>query len=99
MACLAQNTEEVNTIVRLVEAFYHDQEFCIITPYDGQRAAIAEALKHAKLPSEFTDKAESFIYNVDSFQGTHFSSSFLCPIRVAALTYTITSMQVMRNHT
>ncbi|PIL32979.1 hypothetical protein GSI_05097 [Ganoderma sinense ZZ0214-1] len=64
-----KNTEEVNTIVNLVESFYHDKEFCIITPYDGQRTALAEALRRAKLPADFTDKAESFIYNVDSFQG------------------------------
>ena len=64
-----QNTEEVNTIVKLVETFYHDKEFCIITPYDGQRGALTDALKRAKLPSEFTERAESFVYNVDSFQG------------------------------
>ena len=64
-----QNAEEVNTIVKLVEMFYHDKEFCIITPYDAQRSALTDALKRAKLPSEFTEKAESFVYNVDSFQG------------------------------
>ena len=71
---MPQNTEEVNAIVSLVEAFYHDKEFCIITPYDLQRGAIAEALRHAKLPADITEKAESFIYNVDSFQGTSYSS-------------------------
>ncbi|KAM5545183.1 hypothetical protein V8D89_001294 [Ganoderma adspersum] len=64
-----KNTEEVNTIVKLVETFYHDKEFCIITPYDGQRGALTDALRRAKLPQGFTDKAESFVYNVDSFQG------------------------------
>ena len=72
-----QNTEEVNTIVKLVETFYHDKDFCIITPYDGQRGALTDALKRAKLPSEFTEKAESFVYNVDSFQGAPSSSSYL----------------------
>ncbi|KAI1784394.1 P-loop containing nucleoside triphosphate hydrolase protein [Ganoderma leucocontextum] len=81
-----KNTKEVDTIVHLVEAFYHDKEFCVITPYDAQRAAIAEALKRAKLPAEFTDKAESFIYNVDSFQGACSSAPFPVSVRVAALT-------------
>ncbi|KAI0737249.1 AAA domain-containing protein, partial [Daedaleopsis nitida] len=37
-------------------------DFCIITPYDGQRAAIVERLKNDDLPWER-------VYNVDSFQG------------------------------
>ncbi|RDX43224.1 hypothetical protein K466DRAFT_472187, partial [Polyporus arcularius HHB13444] len=37
-------------------------DFCIITPYDGQRAAIAGRLNAENLPWEC-------VYNVDSFQG------------------------------
>ncbi|KAI0350749.1 hypothetical protein OH77DRAFT_1412360, partial [Trametes cingulata] len=37
-------------------------EFCIITPYDAQRALITEYLDDADLPSDN-------VYNVDSFQG------------------------------
>ena len=41
---------------------------CIITPYDGQRAAIVAALKIANLPS-------ANVYNVDSYQGACLYSS------------------------
>jgi len=43
---------------------YHERglNFCIITFYDPQRAAIAKALEAAKLSS-------ACAYNVDSFQG------------------------------
>ncbi|TBU23034.1 AAA domain-containing protein, partial [Dichomitus squalens] len=39
-------------------------EFCIITPYDAQRGAIAQRLKAEGLPWEG-------VYNVDSFQVGH----------------------------
>ncbi|KAK0189354.1 AAA domain-containing protein, partial [Armillaria mellea] len=38
------------------------QNFCIITPYDAQRAAIERELKNQNLPWER-------VFNVDSFQG------------------------------
>ena len=43
---------------------YHQRRlnFCVITFYDHQRAAITKALKAENLPSEC-------VYNVDSFQG------------------------------
>jgi superfamily I DNA and/or RNA helicase len=40
----------------------HRLDFCIITFYDPQRAAIIKALEDADLPSER-------VHNVDSFQG------------------------------
>ena len=59
--------EEVHTIVNLVRKYYRDErKVCIITPYDGQRAALVAALKTAKLP-------HGNVYNVDSYQGAPFS--------------------------
>ena len=55
--------EEVHAIVNIVKLYYQNREFCVITPYDAQRAAITAALKQAKLP-RFDQ-----VYNVDSFQG------------------------------
>jgi superfamily I DNA and/or RNA helicase len=50
-------------VVRVAERYQeHGLDFCIITFYDPQRAAITQALKNASLPSER-------VYNVDSFQG------------------------------
>ncbi|KAI1783950.1 P-loop containing nucleoside triphosphate hydrolase protein [Ganoderma leucocontextum] len=59
-----KNTEEVHavTVVNIVKDYYEHLEFCIITPYDAQRNAIAQWLKHDNLPWES-------VYNVDSFQG------------------------------
>ena len=50
-------------VVRVAKR-YHQRalNFCIITFYDHQRAAITKALKTENLPSEC-------VYNVDSFQG------------------------------
>ncbi len=59
----------MHTIVNLVNKYYSDDtKVCIITPYDGQRAAIVAALKTAKLPFEN-------VYNVDSYQGVQLCSS------------------------
>ena len=56
--------EEVNMVVRIAKRYHqHRLNFCIITFYDPQRAAISKALKSEKLPAEC-------VYNVDSFQGT-----------------------------
>ncbi|KAK0482995.1 AAA domain-containing protein [Armillaria luteobubalina] len=57
-----QNHEEVRTIAHLVRLYYKENDFCVITPYDAQRAAIEKELKRQGLPSER-------VFNVDSFQG------------------------------
>ncbi|KAM5545226.1 hypothetical protein V8D89_001337 [Ganoderma adspersum] len=57
-----KNTEEVHAVVNIVRNYYRHRQFCIITPYDGQRSAIVQRLKHENLPWES-------VYNVDSFQG------------------------------
>ncbi|KAI0749051.1 P-loop containing nucleoside triphosphate hydrolase protein [Fomes fomentarius] len=57
-----KNYEEVDAVVSLVKNYYQHLDFCIITPYDGQRAAITQRLKAEDLPWER-------VYNVDSFQG------------------------------
>jgi hypothetical protein len=50
-------------VVRVARRYQqHGLNFCIITFYDPQRAAITKALKDEGLPSER-------VYNVDSFQG------------------------------
>ncbi|KAG5638089.1 hypothetical protein H0H81_001856 [Sphagnurus paluster] len=56
------NDGEINTMVNLVKNYYKHTNFCIITPYDAQRAAIERQLKAQDLPWER-------IFNVDSFQG------------------------------
>jgi superfamily I DNA and/or RNA helicase len=54
-------------VVRVARQYHkHRSDFCIITFYDPQRAAIIEALKNADLPSER-------VHNVDSFQGMYHS--------------------------
>ncbi|KAK0502242.1 AAA domain-containing protein [Armillaria luteobubalina] len=57
-----QNYEEVRSIADLVRLYYKDLDFCVITPYDAQRAAIEKELKSRGLPWER-------VFNVDSFQG------------------------------
>ncbi|KAH8115121.1 AAA domain-containing protein [Phellopilus nigrolimitatus] len=57
-----KNMREVNTITTLVRRYYKKKDFCIITPYDGQRSALQKALKDLHLPWEN-------VFNVDSFQG------------------------------
>ncbi|KAK0421900.1 P-loop containing nucleoside triphosphate hydrolase protein, partial [Armillaria borealis] len=56
-----RNASEMRTIVHLVNLYYKDRNFCIITPYDTQRAAIERELKNNNLPWER-------VFNVDSFQ-------------------------------
>jgi superfamily I DNA and/or RNA helicase len=59
-----QNPEEIQTICHLVRRYAQTgKDFCVITPYDAQRAAIERQLKAENLPHET-------VYNVDSFQGT-----------------------------
>ncbi|KAI0712798.1 P-loop containing nucleoside triphosphate hydrolase protein [Cerioporus squamosus] len=57
-----RNIEEVHAVVNVVKNYYRSLDFSIITPYDGQRAAIVGRLKAEDLPWEC-------VYNVDSFQG------------------------------
>ena len=66
-----QNSEEVHTIVNLVKKYYKDLDFCIITPYGGQRAALVTRLKAESLRHDN-------VYNVDSYQGTPRPSSPHC---------------------
>jgi regulator of nonsense transcripts 1 len=57
--------EEVRMVVRVAKRYQqHGLDFCIITFYDPQRAAIIKALDDADLPLEC-------VYNVDSFQGMY----------------------------
>jgi len=49
-------------MMHLVRSYYKSKNFCVITPYDAQRAAIETGLKSADLPWDS-------VYNVDSFQG------------------------------
>lgn len=49
-------------VVHLVRSYYKQTDFCVITPYDAQRAAIEAQLKRENLPWEH-------VFNVDSFQG------------------------------
>ena len=54
--------EEVHMVVRVARRYHQFKlNFCIITFYDPQRAAIIKALENAGLPSER-------VHNVDSFQ-------------------------------
>ncbi|TCD66239.1 hypothetical protein EIP91_001642 [Steccherinum ochraceum] len=56
------NKAEAEVIVDLVRHYYRDRDFCVITPYDAQRALIQRRLKAEQLPSDR-------VFNVDSFQG------------------------------
>jgi superfamily I DNA and/or RNA helicase len=58
-----QNMKEVQAAVHLAQALEKaGKSFRIVTPYDGQRGRIEDALKLANLHWE--DK----VFNVDSFQ-------------------------------
>jgi len=56
-------------VVRVAKRYkQHHLNFCVITFYDPQRAAITKSFEDADLPS-------GSVFNVDSFQGTcHLSS-------------------------
>ncbi|KAJ3740673.1 P-loop containing nucleoside triphosphate hydrolase protein [Lentinula detonsa] len=56
------NQSEVSVIIHLIRNYYQKMNFCIITPYDAQRAAIERQLRQEKLPWDV-------VFNVDSFQG------------------------------
>lgn len=63
-----QNPSEIQTVVHLVRHYYQRKNFCVITPYDGQRAALEKQLKAEGLPWER-------VFNVDSFQGQRYPIS------------------------
>ena len=66
LSCIlcTQNQNEIQTIVHLVHHYYQHRDFCVITPYDAQRAALEKQLKTEGLPWER-------VFNVDSFQGMY----------------------------
>ncbi|PIL32978.1 hypothetical protein GSI_05096 [Ganoderma sinense ZZ0214-1] len=73
-----KNMEEVHTVVNLVKRYYKDErKVCIITPYDGQRAALVSALKTAGLP-------HGNVYNVDSYQGHEAPLVIVSVVRTSA---------------
>ncbi|KAI0737257.1 AAA domain-containing protein [Daedaleopsis nitida] len=49
--------------MNLIKKYYKDLDWCVITPYDAQRAAITAAIKTAGV------ERHDHVYNVDSFQG------------------------------
>ncbi|KAJ6554658.1 AAA domain-containing protein, partial [Mycena capillaripes] len=53
------------------------KEFCVITPYDAQRAAIERQLKAENLP-------HNAVYNVDSFQGNEADYVLVSVVRTEA---------------
>ncbi len=59
-----KNPGEIGVIVNLVKHYYRTLNFCVITPYDAQRAAIQRSLENENLPWET-------VYNLDSFQGLY----------------------------
>jgi len=62
-------------VVRVARQYHqHRLDFCIITFYDPQRAAIINALENADLPSER-------VHNVDSFQGNEADYVILSSVR------------------
>ncbi|PIL32976.1 hypothetical protein GSI_05094 [Ganoderma sinense ZZ0214-1] len=73
-----KNMDEVHTVVNLVKRYYKDErKVCIITPYDGQRAALVSALKTAGLP-------HGNVYNVDSYQGHEAPLVIVSVVRTSA---------------
>ncbi|KAI0251227.1 AAA domain-containing protein [Lactifluus subvellereus] len=70
-----ENVEEVHMVVRIARRYHQRKlEFCIITFYDPQRAAITRALEAENLPS-------GCVYNVDSFQGNEADYVILSSVR------------------
>ena len=66
-------------VVRVARRYQqHGLNFCIITFYDPQRAAITKALENEGLPSDR-------VYNVDSFQGMCHSLYWFCSPRQGSL--------------
>ncbi|KAL1940365.1 hypothetical protein VTO73DRAFT_8937 [Trametes versicolor] len=72
-----KNTEEARAVVNIVKNHYKTKDFCIITPYDAQRAEIARQLKAEGLQ---WDK----VFNVDSFQGHEAQYVVISAVRTEA---------------
>jgi hypothetical protein len=70
---ICQNQNEIQTVVHLVRHYYKHKDFCVITPYDAQRAGLEKQLKAEGLPWER-------VFNVDSFQGE--SCLIICSMAV-----------------
>jgi regulator of nonsense transcripts 1 len=83
------NPQEMNMVIHLAR-IYHKQgkQFRIITPYDGQRSAIENQLRSAKLPWE--DKC----FNVDSFQGNEEDHIIVSLVRTQGVGF-LTNMRRM----
>ena len=65
-------------VVRIARRYHQRSfDFCIITFYDPQRAAISKAVEAANLPT-------GCVYNVDSFQGIVHPSRTTTPISTIA---------------
>lgn len=77
---IQKNMAEVNSLIHLASGYYRHAEYCIITPYDAQRAAIETAFKKNDLPWE------NRIFAVDSFQGAsgylHIQNCFSTPLHL-----------------
>ncbi|KAJ7691104.1 AAA domain-containing protein, partial [Mycena olivaceomarginata] len=73
-----QNPEEIQTICHLVRRYAQSgRKFCVITPYDAQRAAIERQLEAEDLP-------HNAVYNVDSFQGNEADYVLVSVVRTEA---------------
>ncbi|KAF7350700.1 Nucleoside triphosphate hydrolase protein [Mycena sanguinolenta] len=73
-----KNPEEIQTICHLVRRYSQaGKEFCVITPYDAQRAAIERQLKAENLPHHA-------VFNVDSFQGNEADYVLVSVVRTQA---------------
>ncbi|KAJ7212890.1 AAA domain-containing protein [Mycena haematopus] len=73
---IIQNYEEIQTISHLVRRYVRTN-FCVITPYDAQRAAIERQLKAENLPHHA-------VYNVDTFQGNEADYVLVSVVRTEA---------------
>ncbi|EJD49073.1 hypothetical protein AURDEDRAFT_183182 [Auricularia subglabra TFB-10046 SS5] len=70
------NKEECKTAVDVARILHaEEKDFRIITPYDGQRSEVEQALKRAELPWE------ERVFNVDSFQGNEAPYIILTVVR------------------
>ncbi|KDQ17077.1 hypothetical protein BOTBODRAFT_224637 [Botryobasidium botryosum FD-172 SS1] len=72
------NQAEIQVLVHLVGSYYRHADFCVITPYDAQRATIESTFKANNLPWE--DR----IFNVDSFQGNEAPIVLISIVRTTA---------------
>lgn len=82
-----KNVGEIGMVVHLVRSYYKQTDFCVITPYDAQRAAIEAQLKRENLPWEH-------VFNVDSFQGNEAEYVLISVVRSSKPGF-LTSLQRM----